>query len=224
MWGKILRMRSPQNIFEEVRMLKNRYNYESFMFFDDTMTVDRKRMQKICKLLKSFNIIYRCFIRSDTVDRKMLKLMRESGCIEVGMGLESGSQHILDIVNKGIRVKENIKVIKWCKDIGIRVKGFIIIGLPGENRETIKETIDFLTQATLDDIDVTIYIPYPGSLIYKEKEKFDIHFKDDYGHAWFKGKPGLYKSLISTSAFKSEEIVKIRDEIEKRFKKQWSPR
>lgn len=221
-WSKMLRMRSSENIFEEVRMLKNKYNYESFMFFDDTMTVDRKRMQEICNLLKNLNIIYRCFIRSDTVDRRILNLMYESGCIEVGMGIESGSQRILDTVSKGTRVEENMRVIKWCKDTGIRVKGFIIIGLPGENSETVKETIDFLTEASLDDIDVTIYIPYPGSLIYKEKETFDISFKDDYGHAWFKGKPGLYKSSISTGAFKPKEIVKIRDEIERRFKKQWS--
>ena len=77
----------------------------------------------------------------------------------------------------------------------------------------------FLKEADLDDIDVTIYTPYPGSLIYEDKEKFDITFKDDYGHAWYKGKPGFYRSLVSTSSLTSAEILKIRDELEVKYKK-----
>lgn len=218
-WGKTLRMRSPQNVFEEVALLKDKYGYEAFMFFDDTMTVDKKRMQGICALLKGLKIIYRCFIRSDTVDRQVLELMRDSGCVEVGIGLESGSQRILDIVNKGETTRKNMEAIKLCHQLGIRVKGFIIIGLPGENSESIRETTEFLAEAGLDDIDVTIYTPYPGSIIYKQKDRFDIQFHDDYEHAWFKGKPGFYKSLVSTSGFSSEEIADIRDKIEGRFKK-----
>lgn len=223
-WGKTLRMRSPGNILEELQILKDKYNYESFMFFDDTMTVDRKRMIKICELLKGLQVIYRCFIRSDTVDAQILRLMQESGCTEVGMGIESGSQRILNVVNKQETVKENMRVIEWCKDIGIRVKGFIIIGLPGEDNSSIKETIDFLTEAKLDDLDVTVYTPYMGSIIYEQKEKFDIFFRDDYEHAWFKGRPGYYKSLVRTSELGPEEIVKFRDEIEKRFKKAFNAR
>lgn len=218
-WGKTLRLRSPVNILEELQFLKERYGYDSFMFFDDTMTVDKKRMKEICRLLKGLKIIYRCFIRSNTVDEQILRLMRDSGCVEVGMGIESGSQRILNTVKKQETVKENMQVIKWCKDIGIRVKGFIIIGLPGEDKYSIKETIDFLTEAELDDLDVTIFTPYPGSIIYKHKEKFDISFENDYERAWFKGRPGTYKSLVSTSGLGSKEVVEIRDKIEKRFKK-----
>lgn len=217
-WKKTLRMRSPYNVFEEVKSLRDKYGYTAFMFFDDTMTVDKKRMQGICNLLKDLKIIYRCFIRSDTVDRQILQSMHDSGCVEVGVGLESGSQRILNIVNKGETVNKNLEAIKTCHDIGIRVKGFIIIGLPGENRESVRETVEFLKEARLDDIDVTVYTPYPGSLIYKNKDKFDINFHDDYEHAWFKGKPGFYKCLVSTSGLSSEEIVKIRDEIEGIFK------
>lgn len=217
-WGKTLRLRSPGNILEELQFLKERYGYDSFMFFDDTMTIDRRRMEEICRLLEDLKIIYRCFIRSNTVDEAILKLMHDSGCMEVGMGIESGSQRILNTANKQETVRQNLQAIKWCKDIGIRVKGFIIIGLPGEDKYSIKETIDFLTEAGLDDLDVTVYTPYPGSIIYNEREKFDISFEDDYEHAWFKGKPGSYKSLVSTSGLTSEEIIKLRDNMEKGFK------
>lgn len=217
-WGKTLRMRSPQNVFDEVALLKTKYGYESFMFFDDTMTVNRKRMLEICDLLKQLNVIYRCFIRSDTVDAEVLLAMRNSGCVEVGVGIESGSQRILDTVNKGETVKKNMDAIKLCHSAGIRVKGFFIIGLPGENKESIRETIGFLEEAGLDDLDVTVYTPYPGSLIYKNKARFDIDFKDDYEHAWFKGRPGDYVTKVSTQAFSSEDILRLRGEIETRFK------
>lgn len=218
-WGKTLRMRSPRNVFEEIKMLKDKHGYGAFMFFDDTMTVSKKRMGEICELLKGLKIVYRCFIRSDTVDRNILEKMRESGCVEVGIGLESGSQRILDIVNKGTKVEKNMEIVKLCRDLDIRVKGFCMVGLPGENRESVRQTADFLEEADLDDLDVTIYTPYPGSLIYENKEKFDISFKDDYGHAWYKGRPGSYRSLVSTSSLTSAEILKIRDELEAKYKK-----
>ncbi len=218
-WGKSLRMRSPRNVYYEIKLLKERYGYGSFMFFDDTMTVDKKRMSAICDLLKELDIIYRCFIRSDTVDSALLAKMRSSGCREVGVGIESGSQRILKIVNKGESVKKNMEAVKLCHKAGIRVKGFFIIGLPGEDRDSIKETMDFIEEAGLDDIDVTLYTPYPGSYIYSHKKEFDIDFTDDYEHAWFKGRPGRYKSLVSTSAFSAEEIRGLRDLIESRYKK-----
>ena len=176
-------------------------------------------MAEICDLLKGLDIIYRCFIRSDTVDRSILEKMHSSGCVEVGMGVESGSQRILDMVRKGETVEQSMKVIKLCHELGIRVKAFFIIGLPGENKESIRETMKFLEEVDLDDLDITIYIPYPGSHIYKDREKFDIRFTDDYEHAWYKGKPGAYKPIVSTSSFSSEEIGKIRDELEVKYKK-----
>ena len=218
-WGKSLRMRSPKNVYSEVKTLKERYGYRSFMFFDDTMTVDKRRMARICDLLRELNIIYRCFIRSDTVDKDLLLKMYHSGCREVGVGIESGSQRILDIVNKGETVEKNMEAVKLCHRVGLRVKGFIIVGLPGEDEKSIKETTMFLEEAELDDIDVTVYTPYPGSYVYKNKEEFDIKFQDDYERAWFKGKPGHYKSLVSTAAFGSEDIIGLRDSIESKYKK-----
>lgn len=218
-WMKTLRMRSAANVYEEVKMLKENYGYGAFMFFDDTMTVNKKRMSDICGMLKELGIIYRCFIRSDTVDAALLEKMRSSGCVEVGMGIESGSQRILDAVRKGETVGSNMKAIKLCRELGICVKGFFIIGLPGEDHISIKETIAFLEEADLDDVDITIYKPYPGSFVYKNREKFDIDFKDDYEHAWYKGRPKDYSTTVSTKALSSSDILKFRDEIERRFKK-----
>ncbi len=217
-WGKTLRLRSPENIIEEIKLLMDKYEYRAFMFFDDTMTVNKKRMGTLCAMLKELDIIYRCFIRSDTVDIGILTKMKESGCVEVGLGIESGSQRILDIVEKGELVEQHMKAIEMCKKVGIRVKGFFILGLPGENKESIEQTINFLKESNVDDFDMTIFTPYPGSKIYKEKEKYDIDFSMNYENSWYKGKPGSYKSSVSTSSVSADEIVKIRDKIEKDFK------
>jgi len=217
-WGKTIRLRSPENVIEEIKILKNKYGYNAFMFFDDTMTVNKKRMMSICNMIKDLNIIYRCFIRSDTVNREVLIKMKESGCVEVGLGIESGSPRILKIVDKGEKVEQHMQAIRLCREVGIRVKGFFILGLPGENEESIKETTDFLEECNVDDFDITIFTPYPGSIIYQNKEKYDIKFDGDYEDYWYKGKPGHYKSVISTSSLSSEDIVSRRDEIEKRFR------
>ena len=218
-WGKSVRMRSADNIYEELKVLRDVYHYGAFMFWDDTMTLNNSRMRKICDLIKSLGVLYRCNIRSDTVDLDMLKRMKDSGCVEVAIGIESGSQRILDTVNKGESVERNMEAVMNCHRAGLRVKGFMIIGLPGENRESIKETQDFLDEAELDDVDFSVYSPFPGSYIYLNADKFDLSFHDDYESSWYKGIPGKYKCLVSTSGLSSDEIVEIRDAMEKRYKR-----
>ena len=218
-WGNTLRLRSLENVIEEIKFLINKYGYKAFMFFDDTITVNKKRMKTLCAMLGKLDVFYRCFIRSDTVDKDILLQMKQSGCKEVGLGVESGSQRILNLVNKGERIEQHINAIKMCKDIGIRVKGFFILGLPGENEESVKETRDFLSKNNIDDFDMTIFTPYPGSKIYNEREKYDINFNEDYENYWYKGKPGCYRSVVSTSMLSSKRIAELRDEIEKEFKR-----
>ena len=217
-WGKSLRKRSPENIYKELEILKYQYGYRAFMFWDDTMTVDRKRLEYLCELMKNLDIIWRCNIRSDTVDLSILRNMRNAGCVEAALGIESGSQKILNIVNKGETVEKHMRAVNYCHEAGLRIKGFFIVGLPGENLESIKETENFLDEAKLDDADFSVYSPFPGSYIYNNREKFDISFKDDYEASWYKGKPGEYKSLVSTSGLSGDDIVSIRDRMERTYK------
>jgi radical SAM superfamily enzyme YgiQ (UPF0313 family) len=149
--------------------------------------------------------------------------MHDSGCFEAAIGIESGSQKILDIVNKGEKVELHMEAVKNCHKAGIRIKGFFIIGLPGENEESISKTAAFLEEAELDDVDFSVYSPFPGSYIYNNREKFDISFQDDYEASWYKGKPGSYKSLVSTSGFLADDIVKIRDMMERIYKNRSIP-
>ena len=145
--------------------------------------------------------------------------MKKSGCVEVGMGVESGSDKILATINKGETTDTIKKAIKLLKRGGIRVKGFFIVGLPGESETTILETVNFLTEVDLDDADFSIFTPYKGSEIYENRLKYDIFWDNlELQQLWYKGKKGEYQSLVSTSHLSKEEIVTFRDKLEEGFK------
>lgn len=217
MWGNRVRLRSADNIISEAKEIKEKYRIDAIHFFDDTFTASRKRVLNICKGLKELGITWRCFVHANTVDRQLLKTMKDSGCVEVGMGVESGSDEILKTVNKQISLNKAIDVCVMCHEVGIRIKTFLMIGLPGESKETVSKTIRFLELARPDDFDITCYTPFPQTRIWNEKEKFDIIFdkeKLDYSKMFYKGKFGQYTCQVSTSHLSSDEIEKLRDYIE----------
>ena len=227
-WSRTVRFRSPENVMEEVRTLKENYDYEGIMFFDDTFILDKKRVWRLCELLKPLNIVWRAETRLID-DVALLQQMYNSGCRELAIGVESGSNQILKVIEKDITVEQAKKTVELCHKVGIRVKAFLMIGLPGESKETVEATRHFIQEAQPDDIDYSIYFPYPKSTIYDEKERFDIQFDIDYskrdwmkffewGKAVQKGMPGEYKSVVRTSNLSQDEIVRLRDEVEGEFK------
>jgi len=153
-WGKRVRMNSAEYIEGEIKELK-RLGYRAFMFFDDIFAVNEGRVRKIAEKLKALDIVYRCFARSDTCNENMLKMLRESGCVEIGFGAESGSQMILDIVGKHNSVENNTRLVESARKLGIRTKAFMIAGLPGETNETCQETYDWLNNVRPDDWDMS---------------------------------------------------------------------
>lgn len=223
-WGNKVRLRSSLNVLVEVEQLKE-MGFKAIMFYDDTFTINKKRVIEIAKGLKELNIVWRCFIHASTVDYDLLKLMFESGCVEIGMGVESGNNGILKTVNKKIDLEKAIELSDWCHQIGLRIKTFLMIGLPGESKETINNTISFLKRARPDDFDYTVYSPFPNTEIWDHKEKYDIIFdKDniDYSKLFYKGIAGKYTAQISTSKLTSEEIERYRDYVDIEIRKEIS--
>lgn len=219
-----VRILPAEMVIKELNWLRDWYGYTAFMFFDDIFILDIPRFNKISEWLKCNDIRWRGFVRADLLvkgGRGLVQRMKDSGCVEVGIGIESGSEEILKIVNKGETLSTIKKAIWMLQEEAIRVKGFIIIGLPGESPETLNETEDFLKEMKLDDVDFSIFTPYKGSHIYEHKEKYDIGWDEiDLKDNWYKGKAGEYRSLVFTSKLSREDIVKARDMFERRFK-QW---
>jgi radical SAM superfamily enzyme YgiQ (UPF0313 family) len=137
------------------------------------------------------------------------------------MGIESGSDKILKTINKGETVSDIKKAIYILKNKNIEVKGFFIVGLPGETQETIDETVAFLDEMNLDDVDIKIYQPYPGTPIWENKDKYEISWSDDldYSKQFYKGRPEEYYGNIRTPALTNEQIRRNWVEMEAQYKK-----
>lgn len=210
-------------VLEELRELKDVYGYRAFMFFDDIFILNKQRLFTILKEITPWDVVWRGFTRADIIVKNgidVARKMAESGCKEVGMGIESGSDKILSVIDKDENTDTMKRAVEILHEAGIRVKGFLIVGLPGESWETIEETERFLKDIKLDDQDFSIYTPYKRSMIYENKNKLDIYWDDiDLKHSWYKGKPGEYESQVWTSSMNRNDIVKARDRLETKFKK-----
>jgi anaerobic magnesium-protoporphyrin IX monomethyl ester cyclase len=171
---KTMKYRSPENVVEEIKFIQNRYNINKFNFQDDTFTVNKRRLHKMLDMFKPLKIGFRAHGRSglDTpVDYQKLK---EAGCNVVAWGIESGSQKILDLMNKDTTVKQNEEVIKWAKEAGLTTRAFFVIGFPGEDKYTLEETKEFIERSNPDQYFVSNFVPYPGTDVWNNPKKYGV--------------------------------------------------
>lgn len=221
---KHVRMRSADKIIEEIKYLRNTFGYEALAFCEDVFILDRERVERICACLYDMSIIWRCLVRADLIVKygpDFIKMMADSGCTDISMGIESGSNKILKTINKGESVDTIKFAIRMIQRAGIRAKGFFIVGLPGETMETLQETELFIQEMGLDNLDVKIYQPYPGSPIWENRHNYyDIGWhKMDYGDMFYRGKPALYCGSIYTSALTTQEIVDFWNHLNNKYGK-----
>jgi len=212
-----VKFQSPKRIAEEIFLVEKKYGYRSFMIFDDIFILKEKRLEDLYSILGS-SYQFRCFVRADLVNERICEILRKLGVVEVGIGIESGSDKILKINRKGTTSIQNSLAVKILHSFGIRVKAFIIIGLPGETEETVEETREWLLRNPVEDVDITIFQPYPGSAIFANPETFGVKFSYD-GNSWYKGRPGFYKSSCDTKTLSRNRITELRDKLELEFKK-----
>lgn len=177
MWGNRVRFRSVDNVIAEIEQVISDYNIRHFRFHDDTMTMNKKRLLELCKRMEPLDIHWRAHTRVDSSDMEILYAMKRSGCDEIGYGIESASQEVLDINNKMINVEHARQAIKNAKLAGLRVRLFFIVGLPGETKNTCQKNIDFIESVRLDrgdGVDISTFVPFPGCEIYERPENYGI--------------------------------------------------
>ena len=200
-------LRSAENVLEEVRRIKSE-GFGSVMFYDDTLAINRKRIEAICSGMEKLDVLFRCFARADQVDEELFRRMAQGGCHEVLIGVESGSQKLLDNIRKQETVEQQRNALLWGKKHGIKVKALMMVGLPGETWETVEQSRQFILETEPDSLDITILTVYQGTDIALHPERYDIRFSDP---SWYKGRQEEYRSTVSTSALTPEEIVAARE-------------
>jgi len=189
--------------------------YEFISISDDMFCISLKRIIKISELMKKHNIKFRCLCRANTFTNEMAEVLFKNGCLEIGFGAESGSQKILNIVNKKTiikQIKDTINIIKKNKMVA---RASFMIGLPGETNETLQETFDLIKNSNLDDFVVFIYHPYRGTYIYDNIKQFDIQLPKNYNdNMHLLGKKGSVESCgVSTSSLSSKEIFEFHTKL-----------
>jgi hypothetical protein len=169
---------------------------EGFKVFDSTFTSDRDHVLKFCEMIKPFNKQWECEIRADTVDKGLLKIMKEAGCYYVNMGLESADENRLKKISKGISTYQALQVMADCRELGILVKVFFTFGHPGQTFSECMEDVRFIrkNRKSIDFYAVTPGLRiYPGTRL--EKEAREIGFlPSDF--SWITSRPSVKNFLF----------------------------
>ncbi len=208
-----VRYRNPMDVMGELITLHNDYEFNAFMFFDDEFNLNRGRTIDLCKKLEETNFIWRAFIRADLFDNEIAEVMAAAGCVEVGCGVESGSDDMLMETQKGTTSLQNTEARLAAAQYNLRFKAFMVIGLPNETYTDTRLTREWLIENQPDDFDITILNPYPGSKLYDAGCQ-GLVLREDTINQFYKGKPGEYVPIADTPTLSAERIVEIRDEID----------
>lgn len=224
------RRKSPEKVVEELDYLNSEFGFSSFMWFDDELNVNANHLYRLSKELKKRNYQHRGFVRSDLIVKhpETLDFLGESGFIELCSGVESGSERILNLIQKGTTPEINFKAAKMIMDKGFIYKAFTIIGNPSETYDDLVKTMNWIRETKPYSFDISILNPYPGSKIYDyskistkyegySKEWNGLYFKDiDYSSSasFYKGKPGNYSCNVRTDELTSSDLIELRDSFE----------
>lgn len=167
-WTRKVRYRSLENIIEEIRYVQQRYGTRQFTFKDDSFTVNRKRVMEFCHLLTDggTKINWDCNTRVDLVDRELLKTMKKAGCNSIKVGVESGSERILKLMDKGITLESIKEASKLFRKAGIHWTSYFMMGIPTETREDIQKTVDLLHEIKPSFASIGVYEPFPGTRLF----------------------------------------------------------
>jgi len=168
-FGTKVRYFSAERIVEEFLLLQNRYGAKDVAVWDDNFVANEERVLSVCEQLlhKGFRCSWSVEARIDGVNREVLLALKRAGCTFICYGIESGSQRVLDHMNKRIRKEQIRDTIRLTKEIGLSIRGYFMMGVPTETLGEMKETIRFSKELDVDVASYTLFCPLPGTLEYQ---------------------------------------------------------
>jgi len=187
--------------------------YKDYYIVDDTILLNKKRLTEICLIFKENDSVWRAAIRGDAATQEKLDQLYAAGCRQVDLGVESGSQRILDLVRKGERVEDNGNAIEYAHKAGIKVRACIIVGLPTETQADVDLTKEFLRKYKPDSVTLATFIPFPGCDIQRNPKQYGyvIDPKAPYSKYFFSGS-SLQLSAVSSKE-RNAEIANFRQQL-----------
>lgn len=192
--------------------------YGGIYIFDDLFAIAMPKVRPICDEISKRGFIYRCNGQANFFTRwgeDFAKMLADSGCVEIAFGHESGDQRILDTVRKRTSVEQNYQSVEFARKHGLRVKSFLMLGLPGEDYESIEATERFIRDARPDDFQLAIYYPYKGTQIrdaIERGEGVDLSIMDE-GLGAYGQRGGSTEAVVRTGALSEEDLLRERDRL-----------
>jgi len=170
MYGHRYRVRSAQNVVDEMEYCVEKYRPGEIFFDDDTFTIGKTRVMEICREIRDrdLSVIWSCMGRTDTVDDEMLAHMFDAGCRKIKFGVETGSTRIMAAIQKGLDLNKVAAAFQMARSVGMEVHGTFMIGLPGETRDTVRETVQLACSIPMDSVQFSIATPFPGTDFYRQ--------------------------------------------------------
>ncbi len=211
--GAKVRRRSPENIVAEIRECVEKYNIKNFLFWSDIFNIDKDWTMKLCQAIidSGLKITWSANTRADTADYEMAKMMYKSGCRLVSIGVESGSQYMLEKMGKKITLNDVRRTVKVFKKAKIRIYNYFVIGLPWETEETVEETIKFAIELNSDFISFYTATPLPGSRFYDYASEHNLFDKEtSFENAY-------YYPAVNTHNLTRERVFELHKSAIKRF-------
>ena len=171
-YGLSYRRRNPEKVVEELIQIKKEYNPDSLWFVDDVFTISHKWLTAFRDELTRQNILipYECITRADRLNEEVILMLKETGCFRVWIGAESGSQKVIDLMDRRVDVNQVREMIQLTRKHGVEAGTFIMLGYPGETEEDIEETIRHLKASNPDHFTITVAYPIKGTELYQEIE------------------------------------------------------
>ena len=171
-YGLSYRRRNPDKVVEELVQIKKEYNPDSLWFVDDVFTISHKWLTSLRDELRKHNLLipYECITRADRLNEEVILMLKETGCFRVWIGAESGSQKVIDLMDRRVDVNQVREMIQLTRKHGIEAGTFIMLGYPGETEEDIEETIRHLKKSNPDYFTITVAYPIKGTELYQEIE------------------------------------------------------
>lgn len=208
---KTTRIRSPENVALEIRELQSKFGVHIIEFTEELVMISSQRMLKLCEALKQLNIKWSCQGRINHATLEVLKAMKDAGCTEVGYGIESGSRKILDAMNKNSDPELALQAIENTRKAGLRPVPQMMYGYPGENDETLKETIEWCNKAHVDVNNLSLLTPIPGTPVY-DKCIADGRIKNE--DEYLETLEGTGTFMVNLTGWRDEELLRKKKEAE----------
>jgi len=233
-----MRTRTIEHAMGEIDEVIRRYNKSGFMFLDDELNISNTGLLLLLEELikyqekNNLNLRFRGFVRTDLFTQEQADMMYRAGFRELLSGVESGSDSMLEAMNKGTTSEVNRRWIDRCRKSKIRTKALMSLGHPGESEQTISDSLDWILHTRPDEVDWTIITEYPGSPYFDESVQQDsdvwvftnkrtgaVLYSKEVNYTeesnYYKGIPGSYTSFVWTDFISAKRLVEMRDLCEK---------